>query len=63
LIATSIEVTDAWGRQMVTALVAVNGGKVTLPEPLRIEHPDRPKAPARKSKKKPRLATPADVAK
>lgn len=60
LIATSIEVTDAWGRQMVAALVAVNGGKVTLPEPLRIAHPDRPKkAPAKG--KKPRLATSADV--
>lgn len=45
---------------MVSALVAVNGGKVTLPEPLRIEHPDRPKAKQPK-RKKPRLATPADV--
>jgi hypothetical protein len=48
---------------MVSALVAVNGGKVTLPEPLRIEHPDRPKPPAAKKRKKPRLATPADVGK
>jgi hypothetical protein len=55
-----IEVSDAWGRQIVSALVAVNGGKVTLGEPLRIEHPDRPKA-AKPKTQKPRLATPADV--
>jgi len=58
--ATAIEVTDAWGRQIVAAVVAVQGGKVTLPEPLRVEHPDRPKAEIAK-KQKPRLATPADV--
>lgn len=43
LLATVIEVVDAWGRQTVSAVVSVQGGKVKLPEPLRIEHPDRPK--------------------
>jgi len=44
LLATLIEVTDAWGRQIVAALVAVHGGKVRLPEPVRVQHPERPEA-------------------
>jgi hypothetical protein len=42
LLASLIEVTDAWGRQIVSALVAVHGGKVRLPEGVRIKHEDRP---------------------
>jgi hypothetical protein len=42
LLATCVEVIDAWGRQLVATLVAVNGGKLRdQGEPLRIRHPDR----------------------
>jgi len=44
LLATLIEVTDAWGRQVVATLVALHGGKVRLPEPVRIQHPERAEA-------------------
>jgi hypothetical protein len=46
--------------QTLVALFAKKGG-VTFPDPVRIEHPDRPK-PEKKATKKGRLATPADVA-
>ncbi|HEV2791874.1 MAG TPA: hypothetical protein VGV69_11300 [Solirubrobacterales bacterium] len=43
LLATCIEVVDSWGRQLLSALVAVHGGKLQgSSEPLRIRHPDRP---------------------
>lgn len=42
LLATCVEVIDAWGRQLVSTLVAVNGGRLREQgEPLRIRHPDR----------------------
>lgn len=45
LLASAIEIVDAWGRQLLSALVAVHGGKVRLPEPVRIKHADRAEAP------------------
>jgi len=42
LLATLIEVSDAWGRQIVATLVALHGGKVRFPDPMRVRHPDRP---------------------
>lgn len=43
LLATCVEVVDSWGRQLLSALVAVHGGSLKDPsEPLRIRHPDRP---------------------
>jgi hypothetical protein len=44
LLATLVEVTDAWGRQVVATLVALHGGKVRLPEPVRVRHPERAEA-------------------
>lgn len=42
LLATCAELIDAWGRQLLSALVAVHGGSIgSLGEPLRIGHPDR----------------------
>jgi hypothetical protein len=61
LVASLIETTAAWGNQMVSALIAVHGGKPQSIEPVRIEHPDRP-MPEKPKPKKRRLATPADVA-
>jgi len=43
LLAICIEVVDSWGRQLLSALVAVHGGKLQgSSEPLRIRHPGRP---------------------
>lgn len=42
LLATCVEMIDAWGRQLVSVLLAVNGAKAPdFGEPLRIRHPDR----------------------
>jgi hypothetical protein len=57
LAATAVEVSDAWGRQIVGALVATHGGKVRFPEPFRIQHPDRPEGESAKKK----TASPAEI--
>lgn len=60
LLAINAEVADAWGR----AIVQSNASKrIEFGEPLRIKHPDRPEAEPRKTKRKSRLATAADIAK
>ena len=55
LLATCIEFVDSWGRQLLSGLVAVHGGKLEgSSEPLRIRHPDRPEP---ETEKRPRPAT------
>lgn len=44
LLAVSIEVTDMWGRAIVSSIAAVNGQKAKLGKPVRIDHPERSKA-------------------
>jgi hypothetical protein len=40
--ASTIEVIERWGTELLSGLIALGGSKPRLPRPERIEHPDRP---------------------
>lgn len=62
LLATCAEVVDSWGRQLLSALVAVHGGKLEgKAEPLRIRHPDRPEPEMEEARSQPK-SDPAEIA-
>jgi hypothetical protein len=62
LLATCIEVVDSWGHQLLSALVAVHGGKLEgKAEPLRIRHPDRPEPEGEEARSRP-SSDPAQIA-